>query len=489
MKVRMKKHILAIPLLPLLLISCQVSNQGSNTVFLSGEIVNPSDEFVVLYKGDQVVDSARLDASNRFTFVLPEIGDGLYHFYHYPEQQYVYLEQGDSIRIRLNTKEFDESLSFSGTGSGINNFLISMFLAYENEAEQVNSFYPLNPTEFNAAVESLREKKVREMERLSQSEQWSPAAVRMARAAIDFDNYIYREKYPFYHHRVTGEDSFSALPGSFYDYRKNLNINNRELSYFRPYYEFMKYHIGNVAYTKCVDGCSEGHRREVPSLHLGKHKMNLIDSLVLEHNLRNNLLRNVAMDYLLQNPRISVKWESFLDEYYQLSSSQAHKKEIEYLFKGIQNLQAGNPLPSDIVVLNKDDQETILREETFTQPVVLYFWTGNQEGHLASMMQRIKTLKQSNSEFRYIGIALRTEARQWKQLLDKYEMEPTEQFRAEDFESLRNKLVIESLNKCVIVRDGKILEAFANINYPLPTLNRGYKAPDQKIRQPATVVE
>ncbi len=489
MNVRMKKFILAIPLLPLILSSCQVSNQGSNTVFLSGEIVNPSDEFVVLYKGDQVVDSARLDASNRFTFVLPEIGDGLYHFYHYPEQQYVYLEQGDSIRIRLNTKEFDESLSFSGRGSGINNFLISMFLAYENEEEQVNSFYPLDPVEFNTAVESLREKKVREMERLSESEDWSPAAIRMARAAIDFDNYIYREKYPFYHHRITGEDSFNSLPSTFYEYRKDLNINNRELSYFRPYYEFMKYHIGNVAYTMCVDDCSENHRREKPNLHLGKHKMHLIDSLVLEHNLRNNLLRNVAMDYLLQNPRISVKWESFLEEYYQLSSSQAHKKEIEYLFEGIRNLQAGNPLPSEIVVLDHNDQQKVLREETFTQPAVLYFWTGNQEGHLSSLMKRINVLKQSNSEFRYIGIALRTETRQWKQLLEKYNMEPSEQFRTDDFESLRNTLVIESLNKCVIVRDGTIIEAFANINYPLPALTRGYQANDQEIRKPATVVE
>ena len=43
------------------------------------------------------------------------------------------LQEGDSILIRLNTKEFDESLVFSGQGSEINNFLIEMFLAHEEE--------------------------------------------------------------------------------------------------------------------------------------------------------------------------------------------------------------------------------------------------------------------------------------------------------------------------------------------------------------------
>lgn len=489
MNMRMKKTLLGIPFLPLLLSSCQVSNQGSNAVYLSGEIVNPNDEFVVLYSGDQVVDSARLDVHNRFTFVLPELSEGLYHFYHYPEQQYVFLERGDSLRIRLNTQDFDESLSFSGKGSSVNNFLISMFLAYEREAEEVKGLYGLSPTDFSSRLDHMRNDKLEEMLSLSQSDGWSPEAIRMARAAIDFDNFIHREKYPFYHRRSEREETFHELPESFYSYRKDLNINNRELSYFRPYYEFMKYHIGNISYMNCMENCAESHQRESASLHLGKHKMQLIDSLVVEHNLRNNLLRNVAIDYMLQNPRFTSREETFLNEFNALSSNPSHKQEISLLYNGIKNLQTNNPFPEDIRVVDQHGDEVVLRQETYTQPAVIYFWTGNQQGHLKGVIQRIEQLKETNSEYRYIGVALRTELSQWKKSISDYGLEPSEQFLGTDFENLRNKLVIESLNKCLIVKEGKIVEAFANIHHPLPAISNRKQGPVTHTKRAPIAVE
>lgn len=489
MKLRMKKLLLAIPIFPLLISSCQVSNQGSNTVFVSGEIVNPNDEFVVLYQGDEVIDSARLDARNRFTFILPELNDGLYHFYHSPEQQYIYLEQGDSLRIRLNTKDFDESLSFSGQGSSLNNFLISMFLEYEKEAEEISDYYGLNPEEFLQTVDELRNKKLQDLQEIAVTEDWSPAAVRMARAAIDFDNYIYREKYPFYHRRSAKEYKLHELPDDFYAYRNDLNINNRELSFFRPYYEFMKYHIGNISYMSCLEHCNEESRRESAALHLGKHKMRLIDSIVAEPSLRNNLLRNVAMDYLLQNPRITALERSFYDEFNQLSTNESHKMEITFLFQGINDLQANNPFPEEIKVLNQFDEKVTLREETFTQPVVVYFWTANQKGHLQAITDRVNQLRESHSEFKYLGIALRTDPQEWREAIKEHGLEPSEQFLGYDFETLRNKLVIESLNKCVVVKDGRIVEAFANIYYPLPSTKKRTASPSINIPTTATVVE
>ena len=112
-----------------LLAACNTKEKKSSAVYFGGEIVNPSSEYVVLYKGDVVIDTAYLDANNRFSFQLDSVDEGLHHFNHFPEEQYVFLEGGDSLQLRLNTVDFDESLVFSGTSEQVNNFLLEMFLA------------------------------------------------------------------------------------------------------------------------------------------------------------------------------------------------------------------------------------------------------------------------------------------------------------------------------------------------------------------------
>ena len=109
-------------------VACSTKTGECPSITLKGEIVNPTSEYVVLYKDDMVIDSAKLNQDHRFNFNLQGIEEGLYHFDHSPELQYVYLQEGDSTVIRLNTMEFDESLVFSGDGAAINNFLIEMFL-------------------------------------------------------------------------------------------------------------------------------------------------------------------------------------------------------------------------------------------------------------------------------------------------------------------------------------------------------------------------
>ena len=79
----------------------------------------------------KVLDSARLDSHNKFSFTLDSLKLGLYTFKHGAEFQYLYLEPKDSLLMYLNTWDFDESLIFSGKGSAKNNFLIKLYLDQE----------------------------------------------------------------------------------------------------------------------------------------------------------------------------------------------------------------------------------------------------------------------------------------------------------------------------------------------------------------------
>jgi hypothetical protein len=127
-------------LLLLFAIGCATKNENSKT-FFGGKIINPKTKFVVLYSNDKIIDTLLLNDRNKFLATYDNLDEGLYYIEHGNENQYVYLEPNDSLMLRLNTWDFDESLVFAGKGAERNNILIDIFLEGENE---INLFYQLN---------------------------------------------------------------------------------------------------------------------------------------------------------------------------------------------------------------------------------------------------------------------------------------------------------------------------------------------------------
>jgi hypothetical protein len=98
------------------LTSCNKEFKDDNyTAYFGGEILNPNTRYVLLLKDNEVIDSILLDDKNRFFKKFDSLAPGMYTFRHEPEYQYIYFDKNDSIMLRLNTKEFDNSLVFLRT--------------------------------------------------------------------------------------------------------------------------------------------------------------------------------------------------------------------------------------------------------------------------------------------------------------------------------------------------------------------------------------
>ncbi|MCR9227521.1 MAG: transaldolase [Flavobacteriaceae bacterium] len=445
------------------IVSCSDSPENDSTVFFSGEIVNPTSDYVVLYHKDTFVDSVKLNDKNQFSFQLDTLDDGLYHFDHTPELQYVYLSKGDSLVARLNTVEFDESLVFSGKGSEINNFLIEIFLQNENEEELMKDFYGLDPGAFSQKIDSLYKDKLALLGELNTDGQLSQQALAMAEASVYYNTFITKEKYPFYHKKETGEETIHELGDNFYSYRKKINFNNEALTYLKPYFDFMKWHIGNVSYMTCLDDCSNNKKPVSDRLHFNKHKLAIVDSIVIEKELRNNLFRNIAVDYLKWEHNPDKESITFINEFKSLSTNEEHGKEIDLLYKGIQNLQPNNTIP-DIAVLNFNDEKLSLKDlASKKENTVFYFWTAAQKGHFRNISRHIASLEKKHPNYNFIGINLRTSLPQWKQLMSENNLDKEKQFYGEDFKELQMAMIIDGLNKCVITKDTVVVDGFANL--------------------------
>ncbi|NER13352.1 hypothetical protein GWK08_07880 [Leptobacterium flavescens] len=447
------------------LIACSCTSEKTSSVaYFGGEIINPNDSYVVLYKNDEVIDSVELDENNRFFIQLEEgYKEGLYHFVHRPEEQYVLIEKGDSILIRLNTLDFDESLVFTGRGAEKNNFLIDMFLVNEDEEQLVHDYFALEPKEFDKKMDSLRGMKMEQYENLVSNFELSKNAKDIAKASINFPYYDNKEVYPHMHRKTKGLKEIEEIPAGFYDYRKELNYNDSRLSYFRPYLNYLSMHFSNMSYESCMEKCAEEPSVPERSLHFHTHKLKLIDSLVKKEEVRDNLLRNTAYTYLLQDHDNPAGSKEFITTFNTFSEECKFKEDVNNLYTSIQKLQPGNSLP-EIALVKPDSSLSSISSELSGENTVFYFWSINQKNHMKRINKKVKSLRKKYPELRFVGININESQERWLHSLKMLGLETENQYRCANFNEISRKFVIRNLNKIIIVNpDGTIIDAFSNI--------------------------
>ncbi|XLS30940.1 TlpA family protein disulfide reductase [Flavobacteriaceae bacterium M23B6Z8] len=455
----------------LLLIAYSCGNKSAeNATYFGGEIVNPNSSYVILYKNDKVVDSIVLDENNRFLLKMDAVEDGLYHFEHKPEMQYVLIEKGDSILFRLNTLDFDESLIFSGNGAEKNNFMIDMFLVNEDEERLVYYYYDLEAEEFISKMDSLKQMKLEQYENLVMNFNLSENAKLITRAGIDYRHYDAKEVYPYIHTKKMPHRKLDSIPENYYDYREKLDYNDTKLSYFSPYINYLNTYFNNVSYTNCKNKCKEEKLPVDKTLHFHLHKLKLIDSLIVSKEIKDNLYRNTAFAYFKKDHN-HYNNERFIEAFNKYSKDNKYAKEVTEVYNAIKNLRQGSVLP-DVALVNHTGTEvsidTLASLAYKGHPhTVYYFWSLNQRNHMRNINKKVGELRDKYPDYAFVGININEDHESWVKAVEKMGLNPKYQFRCENFIEIRNSLVIEGLNKIIIVKDdGTIVNAFGDIFDP-----------------------
>ncbi|WP_298425843.1 thioredoxin-like domain-containing protein [uncultured Kordia sp.] len=456
---------------PLLLIlvcfGCSKPKKESNknVAYFGGEIINPSDEYVLLYHKDKLVDSLKLDEDNRFLVKLKDHENGLYKFYHNPEHQYINIEKGDSILLRLNTLAFDESLFYTGKGAEKNNFYTDLYLVQQQYRD--NNLYKdckLDPASFEKRIDSVYKDRIqRTKEFFSQNPTISADFKDFINNVVTYTKYRCKETYEnTINERVN--DSI-IIPKDFFNYRKNVNLNDSTLNYYVPYIRYAMQYINNESYSECIKKSLKENSKINTSLIYNKNKLKMIDSLVTLPNVRDKLLRYTAYSYFRNNHTDIDKNNDFFKMFQVISHNSESKKEISNLHKGIKDLQKGSFFSDKIHVqdtkYNKIPVNTLNSKKGKT---VFYFWTSRQTGHKKLVTRKIKVLAEDFPELNIVGISLDTDHKRWKRALRELEFPVSQQYRVVNEESLSRDFALISINKLIITdQSGRILDAFSNV--------------------------
>ncbi len=432
--------------------SCNNKNSVDN-FFLGGEIINPSSNYVNFYYNNIKIDSIELNSENKFFKNLENIQPGVYRIEHIPENQYIIIENGDSLWIRVNVEDFKESLSFSGRGSSKNNFLVDMSNLNDYENEFLSQIYNQGSYDYKIVIDSLMDEKKDIWELFNKSVNQRNLGRKITKASIKYNYYNKLERYALLRGREWSKDERDE----YFSYRDEVNLNDSELSLFEPYVTYLM----NFFNEKTLDS-GEVYSYAKNNTDFNIKKLLIIDSQINDPYLKNNLARATAIEEIL-NFKNNDLHDEFIDYYTYVNTSNRYLDEITKLYNDIDKMKKGNVLP-EVNILDFNGNTTSSSEEFLGSKTFIYFWSQTQMNHYRRTIRRVEELKQQYPQYRFVGICIQPYTDMVSQAQNILNLDLSNQFSFKDFESSSKDWVLTFLNKTIVTDEKvKIIDGFSNL--------------------------
>jgi len=458
-----------LPVLLLFLVSCNNdtanTNANKDVVYFGGNIINPVTNKVLLVKTDGCSDTlvAKLDKNNFFLFEIDSIKTGIYTFNHGEEFQYVYLEKHDSLMIRLNTLEFDESLVFTGKGAPVNNYLIKRYLKNEKLNINLIQLFSLDPDKFVSTIDSIKNVEYKLLNSFNyKGGDFSPNAFKWAKTMLKFTEYSFKELYPYNNTLINKRDSLTKVDSSFYSFRNDIDISDTTLynnMYFRSYVNSRMTTLTLDSIFKVVS--------EKDYFNNSQSYDALYDN-ILSYNINNTFSNEGIKNYLyyryakslFRNEYGTEELKIQLKPFYDNVTDKKLINKIDHLLRRYMKLSPGSKA-LDFKVY--DGHKYKMFSEYFGKPIYLLFWMSpDRYNWTVDLTEKYNNLKKEYPNIQFISIYLDF-SETWdasKKLIKANGI----QLRA-DYKTVKKKYLLPSSNSFVLIDSkGRIVDS--NTSWP-----------------------
>jgi peroxiredoxin len=436
--------------------SCKDGMIGGNHVaYFGGEIENPKNNFVVFMKNDKVIDTFYLDKDNRFFHKFDSLTPGLYSFKHDPEYQYVFFDKNDSIMVRLNSNDFDNTLMFCGRGDEKNNFMMELFLKDLNLKNNMFEIYGKDEKVFSKYIDSSYQNTTKLYNKRKSFINWSEEFDEIAKANIEL-NYAYKKEiFPIVHEFKTGNSIKTNLPKSYYRYRSKIDVNKPNLLHYSPFINYMTSMLNNIVLTDC-----KGHLDDM-SLENNIKKLQIADTLIKDKHVKNLVINNVANMYLLSD-QCSVNNGKFFNLYSKMVSDEKMKSNVMQTAENIKKLKNNNVLP-DVTLLDVNKKQVKIKD-LLTKKTIIYFWTKQADSQAFYSHKKVDELKEKYPDIQFIAVNIHNSQEDWVKEIKAKNYKNSIELRAADFDELKEKWVINKVYRTMIInKNGTINDAFVSM--------------------------
>lgn len=448
----------------LLFSSCESSSNKENPkTYVSGEIVNPTSNYVIFQTGGEILDTVYLDAQNRFSYQVDSVQNGLYLLQHRPETQNFYLTPGDSLLLRVNTLAFDESLHFSGSGDAENNFLAEMYLSDESNSELLLSFYETDPSEFKRKTDSIRSDRLNALDRMKQKHKFSKDFVELAEKIINYESFDLQERYIYLFNKYK-KGSKEKLPADFDDYRKQVKFNEEILQCSPGYKRFIDNYLINRSFKWCAkqafdyNDCSS-----LTDAENIKSRIRMVDDLIQLPALRKHFISKLAsLGVIMAKSREEIL--EIIDLVEKIGYSQEGLDDLKQLGSIQLAFLPGTTL--DRVSLIDTQGNTVNFEDIIEKPTIIFLWSIYSNQHKEDH-KLIRELRKKYPEINFVGINFDVgEVPAWRIAVKKYNYNQEQEFQLGPTR-IEKRFFRYYLNKLLFLDpSGKVIIGDAFINSP-----------------------
>jgi len=445
-------------ILTLAFISCNTTtNHKNTTTYFGGEIINPKTNFVLFLKDDKVIDTLTLDKNNRFMFKFTNLNEGLYTFKHGLEFQYVYVEPKDSILVRLNYWDFDESLVFSGKGSSKNEFLINLFLQNEKEEDAMYHYFSLSEQEFNTKIDSLsNERELIYTEFLTaENDQVSDGFKKLTNTAIHYPLYRLKEIYPYFYKKTHELENFPTLSDNFYKFRDNINLNEENLVSFYPYQNYVINYLYNLSY--------QVQENDSLKNNLTVNVLNTIAEQIKLEDFRNTLLKKVIVNDFLKSESTCIMNTDAYNLFLKNCNNPEYVTQVTNLVND-SKIVVNNEIFQDFEIATYNNKSYQISDVIKNNNSVIYFWS-TEFMSIDYLVSRIKYLENEYPNILFIGINMQSSTKESiKNELNLKLLDSTKQFKLTNESSAHNYLTSKYPRTIIINKNGIVENGFTYLD-------------------------
>ena len=376
-------------------------SKSSKLTKISGQIVSPHADKIILLQDGKTIDSVPLKKDGRFSYEFQLKEEGVFFFRHHLETQMLYLKPGDSLVFRLNTIDFDESLTFGGDSSKENNFLIEHFLENEKNNNLILSYYKIEPIDFVFKTDSIREQRINQLKKLEATHKLTPYFKEIATKTLEVEYYDMRERFAFLMRKYFPQKALS-IDNGYYAYRDEVNFDDKSMMNHIGYLRFLDNYLKNESTKHCPILAEDMECWNLNTYDNLKRRIQLVSELLSDESLKLRFYNR-----FISRELILASTQSEIDDALEVVENINFSTEQEKYLTKLADFQRAFLVDSNIGhidLMNIEGESVAIKDISVDKPMLIYVWSTSSPNFYAKRFEQINKLKLSFPEIEYVGI-------------------------------------------------------------------------------------
>jgi len=247
----MKKVLLFLPFLLLFACQNQPAEQEAKPVepistSFKGQIENADGGELNLMIGEEKT-TVTVDENGQFSGSLMMTEPAFATIQYQRERTGLYLEPGDALDITFDTKEFDETITYTGNGAEENNYLAKKALMEEEMMSDWRAVFGAEKEDFIATMDESKTKLLANFKESTTSEaNMNSDFVAMEKQNILLGDANNRMMYPEYYAYLKKGDE-PEMDANYYDFLSKINLNNESMLQMASFKNFVQSFVNHKA--------------------------------------------------------------------------------------------------------------------------------------------------------------------------------------------------------------------------------------------------